>query len=226
MREESFDGHLSRPVVIDLCASCQSLWFDGHESLNLTPGSTLALFRLIGESAARPQPSSTDIAKCPRCRGRLRLARDMQRNTRFEYLRCPNNHGRLTTFVEFLKEKDFIRPLTTQQVAELRKNVQSVNCSNCGAPVELSKGAACGHCGSALSMLDMNQAEKLVQQLQSADRADRGVDPALPLEMERARRQTEAAFASLAHDATWRHDLSSTTLVAAGLRALARWVTR
>jgi hypothetical protein len=148
----------------------------------------------------------------------------MQRNTRFEYLRCPNNHGRLVTFVEFLKEKDFIRPLTPQQIAELRKNVQSVNCSNCGAPVDLSKGSACGHCGSALSMLDMTQAEKLVEQLQSADRTTGGVDPALPLELERARRETEAAFAGLTRDATWRDDLSSTTLVAAGLNALAKWL--
>ena len=63
----------------------------------------------------------------------------MQRSTRFEYFRCPHDHGRLTTFFDFLKEKDFVRPLTPPQIAELRKNIQVVNCSNCGAPIDLAK---------------------------------------------------------------------------------------
>src|SRR5687767_980661 len=103
MQEETFDGHLARPVVIDLCFSCQSFWFDARESLSLTPGSTLTLFRIIGEHVSRPQLSDAETAKCPRCRGRLRRTRDMQRATRFEYFRCPNGHGRLTTFFDFLK---------------------------------------------------------------------------------------------------------------------------
>ena len=28
MQEETLDGHLARPVVIDLCFACQSFWFD------------------------------------------------------------------------------------------------------------------------------------------------------------------------------------------------------
>ena len=105
----------------------------------------------------------------PALPGALRRTQDMQRTTRFEYFRCPNDHGRLIAFFDFLKEKDFIRPLTPQQIAELRKNVQIVNCSNCGAPVDLAKGSDCAHCGSPLSMLDMNQAERLVAQLREAD---------------------------------------------------------
>ena len=66
----------------------------------------------------------------------------MQRNTRFEYLRCPNGHGRLTTFVEFLKEKDFIRPLSARQIAELRESLQTINCSSCGAAVDLAASTA------------------------------------------------------------------------------------
>jgi len=59
----------------------------------------------------------------------------MQRSTRFEYLRCPHDHGRLTTFFDFLKEKDFVRPPTPAQIAKLRDSIQVVNCSNCGAPI-------------------------------------------------------------------------------------------
>ena len=111
---------------------CQSFWFDARESVSLSPGSTLALFRVIGEKLTRPQHTDSDLAKCPRCKGRLRRTQDMQRATRFEYLNCPNGHGRLISFFDFLREKDFIRPLTPQQIAELRQSVGSVNCANCG----------------------------------------------------------------------------------------------
>lgn len=228
MAEHTFDGHLGRVFVIDVCEPCQSIWFDGRESLALSPASTLSMFRIIGEHVAKPQLSDADAAKCPRCRGRLRRTSDMQRATRFEYFRCPNGHGRLTTFFDFLKEKDFIRPLTPQQIAELRQNVQMVNCSNCGAAVDLATTGACVHCGSPLSMLDMQQAERLVEQLRAADRSDQPIAPALPLELARARRQAEEAFrdmpsASLTTD-LWISEVRSNGLVGAGLSALARWL--
>jgi hypothetical protein len=225
MQPETLTAHLGRPVTIDLCQVCQSFWFDAHESASLSPGATLALFRIIGERVAKPQATNADLAKCPRCRARLRRTFDMQRATRFEYLRCPNDHGRLTSFFDFLREKDFVRPLSPQQLAELRQNVQSVNCSNCGAPVDVTTGAACGHCGAALSMLDLTQAEKLVQQLQHAqDRTAHPVDPSLPLELARARREVEAAFAGVpAHDG-WFESVSSGGLVSAALGVMTRWL--
>jgi hypothetical protein len=231
MVEQTLDAHHGRPVVIDLCHPCQSFWFDAHESPALTPGSTLALFRVIGENIARPTRSRADLAKCPRCQSRLRRTHDMQRTTRFEYLSCPHGHGRLTTFFDFLREKNFIRPLTPEQIAELRRNIQIVNCSNCGGAVDLTTGAACGHCGSPLSMLDMQQAEALVTQLRRADeRTTQPVDPAplyrqtLPLEMARARREVEQAFAGVQGNELWWRDVTSSGLVAAGLSAVARWL--
>jgi hypothetical protein len=146
----------------------------------------------------------------------------MQRSTRFEYLNCPNGHGRLISFFDFLREKDFIRPLTPHQIAQLRENVGSVNCANCGGPVDLAKGAACSHCGTALSMLDMTQAETLIAQLQRADQPNKAVDPALPLELARARRQTDHAFAALPQDSFWIEGGGSLGLVGAGLAALGR----
>ncbi|MCC7124442.1 MAG: hypothetical protein IT178_06315 [Acidobacteria bacterium] len=224
MDEHVFRGHQERDVVIDICFACQSFWFDQRESLALTPASTLALFRLIGDRAGRPQRSPADLAKCPRCRGRLRLTKDLQRATRFEYLRCPHDHGRLISFVDFLKEKHFIRALSAQQVADLRDAVGAVNCSNCGAPVDLHTRSTCAHCGSALTMLDLKQAEALIAQLQAADRTGQPVDPALPLALERARRETEANFAVLMRDSIFTQDLTSGSLVAAGLHAVARWL--
>jgi uncharacterized paraquat-inducible protein A len=94
----------------------------------------------------------------------------------------------LIRFFDFLKEKNFIRPMSAAQIEDLRKNVRSVNCSNCGAPIDLAESSACTHCGSAISMLDMNQAQQTLNQLQQAA-VPRPIDPALPLELERAKRE-------------------------------------
>jgi hypothetical protein len=77
-------------------------------------------------------------------------------------------------------------------------------------------------------MLDMQQAERLVEQLRQADRSDQPIDPALPLELARARRETEQAFrgipsTSLTTD-LWISEVTSNGLVGAGLSALARWL--
>lgn len=226
METHTLDGHLGRPVEVDLCEPCQSLWFDVHENLQLTPGATLTLFRVIGEHVSTPSVQAGDLVKCPRCRARLRRTQDMQRSTRFEYLSCPNRHGRLATFFDFLKEKDFVRPLTAKQIAELRRNVQMVNCSNCGGPVDLARGSDCAHCGSPLSMLDMTQAETLVAQLRAADRTGEPIDPALPLALARARREADETFAGLPDRSRWLQDGSSFGLVGAGLSALVRILNR
>jgi len=222
MTSHTVHGQLGRPVTLDLCDPCQAIWFDPRESLQLPPGATLALFRVIGEHVAKPQALESDTAKCPHCQSRLRRTQDMQRSTRFEYFRCPHDHGRLTTFFDFLKEKDFVRPLTPAQIAELRRNIQVVNCSNCGASIDLAEKSDCGHCGSPLSMLDMTQAETLVAQLQRADQVNKTVDPALPLELARARRQTDQAFAALPQNSFWSDGGGSLGLVGAGLAALGR----
>ena len=226
MSQERLEGHFGRPLTIDLCLSCQTFWFDAGESLHLSPASTLRLFRLIGDRTAAPQPATRSSPACPRCGARMNRTHDMQRTTRFEYLACPNRHGQLTTFFNFLREKNFIRPLSAQQIADLRANVQSVHCSNCGAAIDLATETACAHCGAPLSMLDMEQAGRLVSELKQADRRDQPVDPTLPMQLQRARRDVQLAFDAFERDAGWFSDVSSSGLVGAGLTAVARWLKR
>ncbi|MEZ5320037.1 MAG: zf-TFIIB domain-containing protein [Vicinamibacterales bacterium] len=228
MEAVTLDSHLGRPITIDLCQACQAFWFDAQESLRLSPGSTLELFHRIGRDATAAGPAKAVATRppCPRCGAPLRLTKDMQRNTRFEYDRCPAGHGRLTTFFNFLREKNFVKPMTAAQIAELRRNLRTVNCSNCGAPVDLTAGSICAHCQSPLSILDMTQARALVEQLQAADRQHQTVDPALPLAREQARRETAAAFDAFERDDAWMRDVSAAGLVGAGLQAVARWINR
>lgn len=223
--EHTLPGHHGTTVIIDICRRCQAIWFDGHESLRLSPGGTLQLFRLIGEAAASaPQPAVATL-RCPRCSLRLRPVEDRQRTTRFRYHRCPQGHGRLITFYDFLREKDFIRPLSADQIAQLRAHVQTINCSNCGAPVDLAHESRCGHCRSPLSMLDLGHATALVEQLRASE-APKAVDPALPLELLRARLDAAQALDRLATADAWYVDVPSEGLLGAGLRALARWIAR
>jgi hypothetical protein len=73
-------------------------------------------------------------------------------------------------------------------------------------------------------MIDMKQAEALVQQLQHADRSDHGVDPLLALRLQHARREVEQAFASFDRQADWTDDIASGGVVGAGVKAIARWL--
>ena len=147
----------------------------------------------------------------------------MQRNTRFEYLRCPDGHGRWTTFYSFLREKDYIRPLSPAQIAELRQSVQMLNCSNCGAPIDLTTSTSCDRCASPVSMLDMARARQLIAALQGADRTGTPVEPALALRLEEARRSVHGAFDDFERERDWSRRTDSSNLVGTGLSSIARW---
>jgi len=225
MTTRTLGGHLDTSLEIDACDACQAFWFDASESPRLSPASTLTLFSLIADALPRRSGSIGRVLKCPRCSSRLLETQDMQRNTRFSYSRCPHGHGRFTTFFNFLREKDFVRPLSAAQIDELRRNVQTVNCSNCGAPIDLAKGSSCGHCGSPLSILDLQQAENVVDQLRRASEP-RAIDPALPIELARVRREIDAAFAGSRDTISWWGETSSIGLVGAGITAVARLLKR
>jgi hypothetical protein len=168
MEHRIVDGKLGTTIAVDLCAACRVIWFDHLKDLQLAPSATLSLFGVISTPSAAAQAPLPGVLRCPRCAARLALTHDMQRATRFQYFQCQAGHGRLITFVDFLREKDFVRPLTPAQIDELRQSVRIVNCGNCGAPIDLTKDSACAHCGSAVSILDPAQMGRTIAQLQSA----------------------------------------------------------
>ena len=219
----TLDGHLGTKVDLDLCAPCQVIWFDHFESLRLAPGGVLRLFQVISDGTPRSAAPLALLLKCPRCELRLLLTNDRQRNTPFRYWRCAREHGRLTTFFDFLREKDFVRPLSPQQLAELRANVQMVNCSNCGAPIDLAGASACTHCGTPISMIDLKQIEAITAHLRQAVEASRTVDPMLPERLAREKSEVDALFAALRNDSA-RARGNSFDLVEVGLRLISKWL--
>jgi hypothetical protein len=154
MQQLPLDGLYGTRLAIDLCRVCRA---------GSTAASTCSWRRARSCSCSRssdangartPLPSRLP---CPRCGLRLLLTDDRQRATRFRYWRCARDHGRYITFVDFLREKDFVRELDPAQLAELKAQVRSVACSSCGAPIDLARDTVCSHCHTPLAMLDVEQ---------------------------------------------------------------------
>ena len=99
------------------------------------------------------------------CVTALALTQDLQRTTHFTYWRCRNDHGRLTTFHQFLREKNFIRAPSPAELAKLRATVRQISCSQCGAPVDLATDSACKHCGAAIALIDPEGVAKALRDL-------------------------------------------------------------
>jgi len=110
-------------------------------------------------------------------------------------------------------------------IEELKKNVRTVNCSNCGAPIDLQTSSACTHCGSAISILDMNQAQQTLAQLQKAAEP-RPMDPALPFELEMANRDAERSFGPVKSTPDMWSLGGNSLLVREVLDAVSKWLTR
>jgi hypothetical protein len=161
-----------RPIEITVCDPCNLIWFDKAESIRLTPRAVLELFQHIGKAGSARRPLAGGF-NCPLCATALALTHDLQRSTRFTYWRCRNDHGRLTTFHQFLREKNFIRAPSPAELARLRATVRQISCSQCGAPVDLATDVACKHCGAAVALIDPDGVAKAVQAL-----ADRAASPA------------------------------------------------
>lgn len=158
-------------VELDLCYACHAIWFDQYESAQLTPGAVIDLFRRIHEHHDQPPRPLGDRLRCPACRDKLLLTQDIQRTNRINYYRCANGHGRLTTFLQFLREKNFVRTLTAPEVAQLKVHVTQVRCSGCGAAVDLVRDSACGYCRSPISILDAEAVKTTLAELSAAERA-------------------------------------------------------
>jgi len=171
----ALEGVYGPEIEVDLCFACHALWLDKRESLHLTPRGTLDLFRVLHEHRDDPRHALAGRIECPHCRRRLSLHHDIGKGGRFSYYACPAGEGRLTPFSEFLKEKEFVRALTPLEQQRLRAEIRTVQCSSCGAPVDLARGFQCSHCGSPITVLDADAVERTLQQLSDADQK-RSVD--------------------------------------------------
>jgi hypothetical protein len=229
MKQMTVDGHFGPEISFYVCAPCQSFWFEMFKALQLAPSATLQLMKFIGENSSQPRPTMAEILRCPDCGSTLKLTHDWQRNTKFNYWRCEREHGQFISFLDFLREKDFIHPISREQIAELKKTMQTVNCSNCGAPIDLNKDSACRSCDSPICMLDMAQPQRLIEQLQHAgDKPKWMQDPTQALNMSKVMliSSSPSDYYHSGFGAEWHEDASVHGLVEAGLKAVTRWLSK
>lgn len=224
MTDITLDSRLGIPITAEVCPPCQAFWFDHGKDFQLSPRSTLELMKYIGEHTSPAKPVLRQDLTCPQCGGTLTLAHDIARNVRFTYWNCPNDHGHFIGFFEFLKEKNFIHPLSPQEIQKLRESVHSVNCSSCGASIDLAANSVCPYCHSPITMLDLKEQQQMLEQLKQAAQP-KPVDPTLPLKLAMVERQTEAQLQGVDDD-WWGDARSSGDLVQAGLNLIARWLTK
>jgi len=223
MADLTLDSRLGIPVTAEVCIACQAFWFDQSKDFQLSPRSTLELMKYIGEHSSPAKPVLRPDLMCPQCGSSLTLAHDVARNVRFVYWNCPNEHGHFIGFFEFLKEKNFIHPLSPQEIQHLRESVHAVNCSSCGATIDLQANSVCPYCHAPITMLDLKAQKQMLAQLKEAAEP-KPVDPTLPLKLAIAKRQAEAQLQGA--DDEWWEDARSGDLVLAGLHAVMRWLTR
>lgn len=200
MQAEHFERTAGGELEIEICYACRAIWFDHMESAQLAPGGTIELFKKIHQHRDDGYHTLPARLPCPRCREPLKLTNDIVKTGRVSYYRCVSNHGRLTTFFHFLREKKFVRNLTPKELNTIKAKIAEVRCSGCGGPVDIQHDTACGYCRAPLSVLDAQAVEKALAEL--SDRQRHGSDPvqvaaamhqALMIEPRRARERDRKA---------------------------------
>ena len=178
MEAVSLQTHIGLPVVIDVCWPCHLIWFDHQESTSLSPGSVIDLFKRIHAAREAARNLVGMQVACPVCASNLNSTSDLAQGGRFSYHRCPNGHGRLIAFTQFLREKNFIRSLQAHEIKALSVTVKQVRCSSCGAPINIENDPACTHCGAPVAVLDEAAVEKALGALHAREVQRTAWDPA------------------------------------------------
>lgn len=178
MQSHDFEQNYHGLVRVEYCLPCAGIWFDHLSSIQLAPGAVIELFKQIHTRAEAPRQPLAEHFSCPRCGDVLEQGFDLCKSGRFSYFRCLRGDGRFTPFVQFLREKQFVRSLTAPELAKLRAQVRQINCSECGAPIDLEHATACAYCHAPISFLDPDAVEKAVKMWSDADlRRHQGVTP-------------------------------------------------
>lgn len=165
MQPVGLDRQVHGALTVDLCGHCQGLWFDAYESTALSAAGTLQLFRAVHAADPAARAPLPPRLRCPRCDTFLDATQDLIKSTRFSYFRCRHGHGRFTPFLQFLREKQFIRPVEAADLERLKKLVRVVQCSSCGAPVDLERQSACGYCRAPIAILDRDAVARTLREL-------------------------------------------------------------
>ena len=153
LRKVPLSGHYKRTVELDVCERCALIWFEGTETAQIAGPGVIDLIKLIDTAKQNEHlgPLSGALA-CPRCNSPLKEIRTETRFGHTKQLHCPNGHGYFQTFVLYLAEKGFLRPIAWPDVKQLAG--RTLFCAGCGAGIEARAQTACPYCQSSVGLLD------------------------------------------------------------------------
>lgn len=198
MSKHRFERLHHGEVILDLCYACQGIWFDDFESVQITPGGIIELFKLLNEHRDDLRQPLRDPLHCPRCREKLLHGIDHAKHGgQFNYHRCLQKHGRFSTFGQFMIEKGFVRQLAPAEITALAARVGTIRCNGCGAPVDIRHNHACTHCRAPIAILDADAVEQALARYQHAEikrttiNVDALGDAIVTREREKSRRNRE-----------------------------------
>lgn len=154
MLRVSLGGHYDSKVDLDLCQSCNLVWFDDVELARLSGVGMLALIDRMADAYGLPFEPLRPTVSCPRCEGQLVLAHNQSRWGPSVQLQCPRRDGAYQSFAQFLEGKGLLRPMSTADRAQLLRATGRIDCVNCGAAVGIDD-ARCPYCQSVPSLLDV-----------------------------------------------------------------------
>lgn len=202
MEQRRLERYVGAEVAIDFCFRCHVIWFDRMESPQLAPDGVIELLQLIRQHRQEERPILREQLDCPHCRSPLLRTDDLVKSGRIRYYRCPNDGGRLTPFLQFLIEKQFVRALTPKELGRLRLDIRQASCSGCGAPIDLARQDHCEHCLAPIAVLDADTVERAARAW--SERAEQRAD---------GRAAAERAIAHLRNIEQWHHEDRSDLLM-------------
>ncbi len=216
---ETFEGHYGAKVELDLCHSCELIWFDKLENIQLSANGALGLLRSMATGLDPQRQPLPDRMDCPRCTGPLRQEVRRKKGSQWQVRACRQSHGQLVRYFDFLVERDCVKPLQGERLEELKRNVQQIRCSGCGSPVDIHKHDACQACGAPLSVLDAAATANAISQLREQGDADKEqAHPELvAAEMMMAKARTERAYRQMEREHGSRYRSTAGGVVAEGL---------
>ena len=154
MHRVALAGHYGASVELDLCVSCNLVWFDGTETARLTGPGLLDLIGRMAEAYDLPFEPLRPGTRCPRCAGPVKIVHNQSRWGRSVQLQCVRRDGAYQSFAEFLEEKGLLRPMSRLDRARLLRDRGRIDCVNCGAAIGVSD-ERCPFCASVPSLLDI-----------------------------------------------------------------------
>ena len=159
MQVLDLSGHYQRRVQVDTCTHCCLVWFDDTESVRLAgPGIAEFVREIHGAMQAGGEHahavSLARMQSCPVCKSALKTVSNRTRFGRTTQMECPQGHGYYQTYVLYLAEKGYVRPLAWADIRSLLAAGKKLFCADCGYPLPDRPVDECPACKSAVEIID------------------------------------------------------------------------